>query len=124
MKHLCCNSLVLLFFLFGTTLLASLHDKSAIIYLGEKISYPMVGIHDYIIVDPDKTNVYTHGFDVYNKKIYAQINVTSHTTTRSLLNKIQTLHNSGFANFYINAAQGADKQTVALLNTLNTKSEF
>jgi len=65
MKRLCfSNFLALLFLLFGSTLFASLHDKSAIIYLGEKISYPMVGIHNYIIVDPDKTNVYTHGFEL------------------------------------------------------------
>jgi hypothetical protein len=59
----------------ATSLFAGLSDKSAILYYGEKISYPMVGIHDYIIVQPSNTNVYTHGFDVYRDKMYAYVSV-------------------------------------------------
>jgi len=35
----------------------------------------MVGIHDYIIVQPSLTNVYTHGFDVYKKNMYAYVSI-------------------------------------------------
>ncbi len=35
----------------------------------------MVGIHDYIIVQPTLTNVYTHGFDVYKDKMYAYVSI-------------------------------------------------
>lgn len=56
-------------------LFAGLTDKSAIVYYGEKISYPMVGIHDYIIVQPSHINTYTHGFDVYKKKMYAYVSI-------------------------------------------------
>ena len=124
MKHLCCNRLVLLLFVLVATLQASLHDKSAIIYLGEKISYPMVGIHNYIIVDPKKTNVYTHGFKVYNKKIYAQILITSKDDAKKILQKIEALHKQGFKNFYINAQKGSNKQVIALLNILKIQKEF
>jgi len=58
-----------------TSLFASLKDKSAIIYYGEDISYPLVGIHDYIIVQPKLINTYRHGFDLYKKKIYAYISI-------------------------------------------------
>ncbi len=125
MKRLCSNSFLSLLLLFiGTTLYASLHDKSAVIYLGKNISYPMVGIHDYIIVDPKKTNIYTHGFDVYKKKIYAQIPVTPKSTLKSIVQDMQKLQKEGFENFYIKAMEKSDAQTISLLNTLSTKSEF
>jgi hypothetical protein len=58
-----------------TSLFASLQDKSAIVYYGENISYPMVGIHDYIIVQPAHIDTYTHGFKVYKKKMYAYVSI-------------------------------------------------
>jgi hypothetical protein len=45
------------------------------VYYGENISYPMVGIHDYIIVQPTRVNTYTHGFKLYKKKIYAYVSI-------------------------------------------------
>jgi len=58
-----------------TTAFGALTDKSAIVYYGEKISYPMVGIHDYIIVQPTHTNTATHGFKVYRDKMYAYVSI-------------------------------------------------
>ena len=75
MKHLCCNKTFLILFFSLTTLFASLHDKSAIVYYGKNISYPAVGIHDYIIVEPKNTNVHTSGFAVYKKNMYAYLSV-------------------------------------------------
>ncbi|QOP44913.1 endo alpha-1,4 polygalactosaminidase [Sulfurimonas paralvinellae] len=75
MKHLCCSKLLMLMLFTVTTLFAGLSDKSAILYYGDNISYPMVGIHDYIIVQPSNTNVYTHGFDVYKDKMYAYVSI-------------------------------------------------
>jgi len=75
MKHSCYSKLLTLLFLMATSLFAGLSDKSAILYYGDKISYPMVGIHDYIIVQPSNTNVYTHGFDVYKDKMYAYVSI-------------------------------------------------
>jgi len=125
MKHLCSSRfLSLLFLFFSSALFGSLHDKSALIYLGEKISYPMVGIHDYIIVDPQKTNLYTHGFELYKDKIYAKLSVTPKSDAKTLLNKILNLHKKGFLNFFIDAKDGSTKQTVFLLNTLSSKNEF
>ncbi len=125
MKHLCCSNLLsLLLLLFGVTLHASLHEKSAIVYLGEKISYPMVGIHDYIIVDPEKTNVYTHGFQVYKHKMYAQITLKPTSDVKQILGYMEKLHKEGFENFYINAQEQTDKQVVALLNKLSSQSEL
>lgn len=53
----------------------SLQDKSAIVYYGDEISYPIVGIHDYIIVQPKHTNTFTHGFSLYKDKIYAYLSI-------------------------------------------------
>ncbi|MDQ7066899.1 MAG: endo alpha-1,4 polygalactosaminidase [Sulfurimonas sp.] len=70
--------LILLLFLFLTPfslLFASLNSKSAMVYYGEKISYSMVGIHEYIIVQPNLTNTYTHGFSLYKNQMYAYISI-------------------------------------------------
>ncbi len=75
MKHLCYSRFFLLLLLFYTSAFGALHDKSAIVYYGSDISYPMVGIHDYIIVEPENINTYTHGFDVYKEKIYAYVSI-------------------------------------------------
>ena len=75
MKHLCCNRVVLALLLFFNFAHASLQDKSAILYYGEHISYPMVGIHDYIIVQPDNINTHSHGFSVYKDKMYAYVSI-------------------------------------------------
>lgn len=65
---------ILLFFL-ATSLFASLHQKSAIVYYGNNISYSMVGVHDYIIVQPRHVNTYRHGFKVYKDKMYAYVSI-------------------------------------------------
>ncbi|NPA66211.1 MAG: hypothetical protein GXO11_04935, partial [Epsilonproteobacteria bacterium] len=52
----------------------------------------MVGIHNYIVVEPSKTNIYTHGFKLYNDKIYAKI---------TNINEINKLLQQGFKNFYL-----------------------
>jgi hypothetical protein len=75
MKHLCCNKLFLLLLFLYTAAFAALNDKSAVIYYGKNISYPMVGIHDYIIVQPSNTNTATHGFEVYKDKMYAYVSI-------------------------------------------------
>lgn len=75
MKHLCCNKLFILLLFLYTSAFALVHNKSAIVYYGENISYPMVGIHDYIIVQPSLTNVHTHGFKVYKNKMYAYASI-------------------------------------------------
>jgi len=58
-----------------STLFGALQDKSAIVYYGENISYPMVGIHDYIIVQPELINTKSHGFSIYKDKMYAYVSV-------------------------------------------------
>ena len=75
MKLLCSNRLLLLLLFIASTAFAGLSDKSAIVYYGKNISYPMVGIHDYIIVQPAHTNVNTHGFEVYKDKMYAYVSI-------------------------------------------------
>ena len=67
--------LVVAFLFFISSLFASLEDKSAIVYYGEDISYPLVGIHDYIIVQPENINTYTHGFSLYKNNIYAYVSI-------------------------------------------------
>jgi len=74
MKHLCFNKIILLLLLI-TNLYANIDSKSAIVYYGSNISYPIAGSNDYIIVQPDETKTYTHGFGLYKDKIYAYINI-------------------------------------------------
>lgn len=75
MKHLCCNKILVIFVLLASFLQASVHDKSAIVYYGYDISYPMVGIHDYIIIQPEHIDTSTHAFSVYKNKIYAYVSI-------------------------------------------------
>jgi len=57
------------------SLFGNLHTKSAMVYYGDNIAYDYVGIHDYIIVQPKNTNPNTHGFHLYNNKIYAYLSI-------------------------------------------------
>jgi len=45
------------------------------LYYGKNISYPIIGVHDYIIVQPQLTNVNAHGFSVYGEKMYSYLSV-------------------------------------------------
>ncbi|MBD3796516.1 MAG: hypothetical protein IE887_02050 [Campylobacterales bacterium] len=125
MKHLCCNKILTLFFLLITTLYGALNDKSAIVYLGEKISYPMVGLHDYIIVDPKKTNTYTHGFKVYNKKIYARVVINKNFAPNNLLSNLEQLSKQGFKNFFFDVEQvNSQKNLNIFLSKFRLKNNF
>lgn len=75
MRHLCCSKIVVLFFMIVSIAFASGGQKSAIVYYGKDISYSNVGIHDYIIVEPENISPYTHGFKSYKKKIYAYVSI-------------------------------------------------
>ncbi len=100
-----------LLFLIGSTLFANLHEKSAIIYYGEEISYPMVGIHDYIIVKPQTTNVYTHGFSVYKEKMYAFVSIDAKARENSekfFQEQIAPQIKRGFQNFYFESKEGTE----------------
>ncbi|WP_304544935.1 polysaccharide deacetylase family protein [Sulfurimonas microaerophilic] len=114
MKHLCYSKIILTFFLFIATAYGSVNDKSAIVYLGKDISYPMVGIHDYIIVDPVKTNVYTHGFEVYNNKIYAKVNISNSSTIQELLDHVTRLSKSGYKNFFFDVQKPIYQKNLTL----------
>lgn len=75
MKYFCCQRFVLILLLLVSTLFGAPRDKSAIVYYGENISYPMVGVADYIIVQPELTNTKTHGFSLYKEKMYAYVSI-------------------------------------------------
>ncbi len=75
MKLSCCNKFLLLLLLLCSAAFGALNDKSAIVYYGKNISYPMVGIHNYIIVQPSLTDTNTHGFRVYKDKMYAYVSI-------------------------------------------------
>jgi len=76
MKLLCCSKFLLLLFILTTSIFAASEPKkSAIVYYGEDISYPIVGIHDYIIVEPNNIDTYRHGFKLYKDKIYAYVSI-------------------------------------------------
>jgi len=75
MKHLCCSKFILILVFVYSSVFGALNDKSAMVYYGENISYPMVGIHDYIIVQPSHINTKSHGFSVYRDKMYAYVSI-------------------------------------------------
>ncbi|WP_353662218.1 endo alpha-1,4 polygalactosaminidase [Hydrogenimonas sp. SS33] len=64
-----------LLFLFPLLLWGGGVHKSAIFYYGSDISWPLVGAHDYIVVQPDHIDEYTHGFRTYRNKVYAYVSV-------------------------------------------------
>ncbi len=59
----------------------------------------MVGIHDYIVVEPKNTNIYTHGFEVYNKKIYARVLLNDSVEENK--KKIISLIKEGYHGIYL-----------------------
>lgn len=119
MKLLCCSKFFLLFLLFLPSLYGSIKDKSAIFYEGNTLSYSMVGIHDYIILSPEKTNTLLHGFDLYKEKIYAKITVNSIEEAQTIL------HNAikkGFKNFFFKTSHTIEiKDFYYFINTLHHK---
>ena len=82
--------------------MASLGDRSAILYYGKNISYSMVGIHDYIIVDAKNINTKSHGFLVYQSKIYARILIDKkqNNSIKELRNTVALRVTQGFKNFF------------------------
>lgn len=67
---------------------ASLHSKSAIVYYGKDIPYTMLGIHDYIILEPDNVNVHTTGFKTFQENIYAYVSINEILKTRTYAKNI------------------------------------
>ena len=94
MKRLCCSRVLLLLALFCVPLFASLTHKSATIYLGDHVSYTTAGIHDYIVLNPQKTDTLRHGFDLYRDHIYAYIDATKPKTIEAAVQK-------GFKNLFL-----------------------
>ncbi|WP_456485325.1 endo alpha-1,4 polygalactosaminidase [Hydrogenimonas sp.] len=74
MRLLCFSKLVFVL-LFPLCLWSAPNGKSAIFYYGRDISWPLVGAHDYIVVQPENTDVHTHGFKTYRPKVYAYVSV-------------------------------------------------
>ncbi len=66
---------ILLLLLTASILYGSDYKKSAIVYYGEDISYPSIGIHDYIILQPKHVDTSTPGFSLYKNKIYAYVSI-------------------------------------------------
>jgi hypothetical protein len=63
--------------------------KSAIVYYGSQISYPIVGVHDYIIVQPDNITTYNHGFKLYKDKIYGYVSIGEAEKARKYYKKLK-----------------------------------
>ena len=69
------------------------------VYYAENLSYTMVGVHDYIIVEPENINTYTHGFRTYKSKIYARVLLDS--SLEASTQEVQNSFSRGFSNFYL-----------------------
>jgi len=88
MKHLCYVKIFIVYSLFISSLFGSLESKSAVVYHGGNISYSLLGIHDYIILQPDHVNTNSHGFKLYSDDIYAYISVGEIERGQSYYNSI------------------------------------
>jgi hypothetical protein len=108
MKHLCCNKVIFLLVFISGVVFASLTDKSAVFYYQKNISYPTVGVHDYIVVEPKNTNIYTHGFSLYNDKIYARVEINKFKTNYK--QRVKHLLKDGYKNFFFDVAILGDKK--------------
>ena len=73
MKPSCINRVLLLLWLLSVSLWSAAVPKSAVVYYGDEISWPMVGVHDYIIVEPEHIVTDTYGFESYASKVYAYV---------------------------------------------------
>ncbi|MBD3823503.1 MAG: endo alpha-1,4 polygalactosaminidase, partial [Epsilonproteobacteria bacterium] len=73
MKRLCCSKLIWLALFWALGLHAALTSKSAALYYGKEISYPTVGIHNYVFAEPDNIVTASHGYKVYGSKIYVKV---------------------------------------------------
>ncbi len=89
MKHFYFVKIALFLMLFQGMMSASLLSKSAIVYYGDDISYPLVGIHDYIIVDADHINEFTSGFKTYQDDIYAYVSINEIQKSRKFAKDIK-----------------------------------
>ena len=97
MKRLCCSKYIFLVVFLSGTLFAALSDKSAMIYYGKNLSYPMIGLHDYIVVNSNNVNTDTHGFGAYKSKMYSRIVIKKNINYNDNLSEAL---NKGFTNFY------------------------
>ncbi|MDF1878382.1 hypothetical protein JHD46_01870 [Sulfurimonas sp. SAG-AH-194-C20] len=119
MKHLCYSKYIFLLFIVNITLSASLLDKSALFYYGDKISYSMVGVHDYIVVEPENTNVYTHGFSVYKHKIFARVIISN--SIEETKKRIKKLLKQGYKGIYLDKNESS-KKSKKLINYFKSVS--
>ncbi|MEA3523273.1 MAG: endo alpha-1,4 polygalactosaminidase, partial [Campylobacterota bacterium] len=90
MKHLCYVKALFLAFFLTLPLYASLSSKSAVVYYGDDIPYSLVGIHDYIILQPSHINTATHGFKTYKENIYVYLSIGEVESKASYYNDINT----------------------------------
>ena len=89
MKPLCCNKLLFLLLFVTLSLFGALDKKSAMVYYGDNISYPLAGIHDYIIVQPTKIDTKSVGFKTNAKRIYAYVSLGEVHPSETYINKIK-----------------------------------
>jgi len=76
MRRICFVSLLLFLLVVPSPLLrADTPSKSAIVYYGADPSWPMLGVHDYIILDPDNVPTDAPGFDSYRERVYAYVSL-------------------------------------------------
>ncbi len=89
MKPLCfgIKRIVLLVVWLPVLLFAS--PQSAVVYYGDDISWPMVGVHDYIILEPSHVHTDTHGFKIYRDKVYAYVSVGEARKRRPWFQKLK-----------------------------------
>jgi len=90
MRHSCCIRIFVLILSLVIYLSASPIKKSAMVYYGDNIPYSLVGIHDYIILQPDHVNPFSHGFKIYRDDIYAYVSIGEAESSQSYYRDISS----------------------------------
>ncbi|SFZ97865.1 Extracellular Matrix protein PelA [hydrothermal vent metagenome] len=60
------------------------------VYYGNDISWSMVGVHDYIIVEPEHIDEYSHGFKTYKNKLYAYVSLGEVQASQNYAKRIKS----------------------------------
>lgn len=89
MRHLCLSKILFFLMMFVSHADAKSKEKNAIVYYGDDISWSILGMYDYIIVEPEHIKTDTDDFRNYADKTYAYVSLGEVSTSRSYFSQIK-----------------------------------
>ncbi len=89
MRHSCISKILFFLMMFVTHADAKPKEKSAIVYYHNDISWSILGLYDYIIVEPDHIETDTDDFRNYADKVYAYVSLGEVSSSRNYFSQIK-----------------------------------